>query len=143
MILRKVLESDWKFILDVRNEETVRKSCYDTNPISWESHEKYMKKIKNEPQWIIELEGARIGHCKIIDQELGFMLSDKYQGIGLGTKIYSLIFEECSKLGMPVLKAVIKNEVPRPIHVALKVGFVKTHEYTENGVDYSVFEKMI
>lgn len=143
LILRKVLESDWKFILDVRNEETVRKSCYDTNVISWESHQKYMVKIKNYPQWIIELDGIRIGQCKIIEQELGLMLSDKYQGIGLGTKIYSLIFDECKKLKMPVLKAVIKNEVPRATHTALKVGFVKTHEFTENHIDYSVFEKLI
>ena len=51
----KVRKDDWSFILKLRNDPTVRNACHDTSVIDFETHNKYMEKIKDSDIEIIPL----------------------------------------------------------------------------------------
>ena len=68
--LRPVTQNDWKFILEIRNQEEVRMACYDTSIIDYHDHEKYMKKLDNTlncKQWIIVFNDIDVGQAKVDD----------------------------------------------------------------------------
>ena len=81
--LREATKDDWRFILSIRNEPQVRKSCHDTFVISWEQHKSYMEKLQRKecPQWIIICDGKDVGHIKVVNLELGSMVMDGYRGV--------------------------------------------------------------
>lgn len=127
--LRPVLHKDWKFILNVRNEEQVRLACHDTSVIDFETHKRYMKTLENDPgsyQWIITWNNKDVGHTKIIGEEFGYMIKDEFRGIGIGTAFHMLVFEEAKKLGINRLKDTIKVSNEPSLRLALKTGFIKT-----------------
>ena len=129
--LRPVIQKDWKFILELRNEQEVRRVCYDTSIIDYKTHEKYMKKLNNESnshQWIIVDNDLDIGQAKIDDLVLGYMLKSNYRGRGIWSKAYPLVLEEVKKLGFKKLKGTVKFEQKKQLEIALKLGFIITGE---------------
>ena len=98
--LRPVTREDWRFILEIRNQKDVRMACYDTSIIDYSTHEKYMKKLDDQPnchQWIIVYEGIDVGQVKVDDLVFGYMLAEKYRGKGIWLNAYPLVLEEAKK----------------------------------------------
>lgn len=90
--LRQVYRKDWKFILNMRNEEQVRLACHDTSVIDFETHKRYMNALENDPgahQWIITWNNEDVGHTKIIGEEFGYMIKGGFRGLGIGTAFTS------------------------------------------------------
>ena len=55
--LRKVEDSDWDFILNLRNEPDFRRNFYNQHEISQKEHYDYLNKQKINPDfyhWIID-----------------------------------------------------------------------------------------
>ena len=124
--LRTVKQTDWKFILELRNQESVRMACHDTSITEPKTHFEYMKKLKKNPnayQWIIMENGNDEGYIKIVDLEFGSSLKDEFRGKGIGTKAYDLVFKEAKKLGLKKLKATVKLNRKTPIHFEKKTGW--------------------
>ena len=133
VILRSVNKSDWRFILEIRNQKDVRIACHDTSKISFSTHVKYMESLEKNPnafQWIITYEGKDVGYIKIIDLEFGSSIKDGFQGMGIGTKAYSLVFKEAKKLGLTKLTASVKIDRPTSLKFEEKTGWKKI------GIDY-------
>jgi RimJ/RimL family protein N-acetyltransferase len=134
--LRPVKQSDWKFILSVRNEEEVRMACHDTSVISYETHEKYMTQISNDQnvrQWIVVCDGENIGHTKIIGNEFGYMIKKGFRGKGLGVTIHNLVFEEAKKHGISKLNVTIKVGNESSLNLCRKTGFVGSGNIVNDG----------
>jgi RimJ/RimL family protein N-acetyltransferase len=134
--LRPVEQSDWKFILSVRNEEDVRMACHDTSVISYETHGKYMDKISkdsNVRQWIVVCDEEDIGHTKIIGNEFGYMIKKGCRGKGLGATIHKLVFEEAKKHGIRKLNVTIKAGNDRSLTLCRKTGFVDSGQIVKDG----------
>jgi RimJ/RimL family protein N-acetyltransferase len=134
--LRPVKQSDWKFILSVRNEEEVRMACHDTSVISHETHDKYMTQISNDQnvrQWIVVCDGEDIGHTKIIGNEFGYMIKKGFRGKGLGVTIHNLVFEEAKKQGISKLNVTIKVGNESSLNLCRKTGFVDCGNIINDG----------
>ena len=134
--LRPVTQNDWKFILEIRNQEEVRTACYDTSIIDYHKHEKYMKKLYstlNCKQWIIVFNGIDVGQAKVDDLVLGYMLTKKYIGKGIWSDAYELVLQEVRKIGYKKLKGTVKYEQKKQLEIALKLGFVITGDLYKAG----------
>ena len=134
--LRPVKQSDWKFILEIRNQEAVRKACYDTSIIDYSIHEKYMKKLDNTTnchQWIIVYNNKDVGQAKVDDLVFGYMLSPEYRGKGIWTKAYPLVLKEVKKMGYTKLKGTVKFNQKKLLEIALGLGFIKTGIRSKDG----------
>ena len=114
--LRLVKQNDWKFILDIRNQEVVRKACYDTSIIDYSTHEKYMKKLDNTD-----------------DLVFGYMLSPEYRGKGIWASAYPLVLKEVKKMGYTKLKGTVKFNQKKLLEIALSLGFIKTGIKSKDG----------
>ena len=126
--LRNVTRNDWKFISALLNQDSVRFACHDTSKISYSIHVKYMESLEKNPNafyWIITYEGKDVGFIKIIDLEFGSSIKDGYQGMGIGTKAYSLVFKEAKKLGLTKLTASVKIDRLTPLKFEEKTGWKK------------------
>ena len=134
--LRPVKKNDWKFILEIRNQEEVRMACYDTSIIDYNDHEKYMKKLDNTlncKQWIIVFNDIDVGQAKVDDLVLGYMLTKKYRGKGIWSDAYELVLQEVRKIGYKKLKGTVKYEQKKQLEIALKLGFVITGDLYKDG----------
>jgi RimJ/RimL family protein N-acetyltransferase len=136
IILRPVKQSDWKFILSVRNEDEVRMACHDTSVIDFGMHKKYMEKLSKDPntlQWIIVCDEEDIGHTKIIGSEFGYMIKNGFRGRGLGTTIHNLVFEEARRHGIRKLGVTIKAGNEPSLNLCRKTGFVDSGQIVRDG----------
>lgn len=134
--LRPVTQDDWKFILEIRNQEQVRMACYDTSIIDYPIHEKYMKKLDTTPnckQWIIVFNGNDVGQAKIDELVLGYMLSEEYRGLGIWSDAYELVLQEVRKIGYKKLKGTVKYEQKKQLEIALKLGFAIKGDLYKDG----------
>ena len=126
--LHNVTRKDWKFILALRNQDSVRMACHDTSKISYLTHVKYMESLEKNSKafhWIITYNEKDVGYIKIIDLELGSSIKDSFQGMGIGTKAYSLVFKEAKKLGLTKLTALVKTDRLTSLKFEEKTGWKK------------------
>lgn len=96
MILRKAIKDDMDFLLELRNEETVRASSINTELISKDSHEKWFaEKISDANAFILiaEDDEQRIGQIRFDKikgkpcAEVDVAVKSKKRGLGIGTEI--------------------------------------------------------
>ena len=116
--LRPVKQTDWKFILELRNQDSVRIACHDTSIIDIKTHFKYMNNLENNPnafQWIIVVDGK--------DFEFGSSIKDEFRGKGIGTRAYDLVFKEAKKLGLDRITATVKINRDTPLSFEEKTGW--------------------
>ena len=147
VVLRKVKKKDWEFILEIRNQEEVRNACHDTSVISLEEHFKYMEKLQNNSntfQWIIIFNDLDIGYIKVIDNELGSSILEKYRRRGIGKLSYDLVFKKLKKNGIKKLTAQVKLDRSTPIKFEEETGWLNKGIIYKNGKPYAYkLEKII
>tara|TARA_Y100001936_G_C16042705_1_gene652599 strand:- start:925 stop:1377 length:453 start_codon:yes stop_codon:yes gene_type:complete len=144
--IKKVSESDWDFILKIRNQSSSRIAFHDTNIVSKETHRKYMKKLKDSPnafQWIILYENEPVGYIKIVDSEFGSVLLDGYTRKGIGTNAYNLVFREAKTLGLNKLTATVKITRPTSIEFEKKLGWKIKKIIKKDDIPYSYYIEKI
>jgi len=145
--LRHVTRDDWRFILSLRNQNSVRTTCHDTSKINYSDHVIYMESLgknSNVYHWIVTFDEMDVGYIKIIDLELGSSIKDGYQGMGIGTKAYSLIFKEAKKLGLSKLTASVKIDRLTSLKFEEKTGWRKIGlEYKNNNLYAHKIERIL
>ena len=138
--IRKVIETDWDFILKIRNQSSSRIAFHDTYLTPFDIHKEYMIKLRDDPnsyQWIIIYNKKSVGYIKIINSELGSFLLDGYKGKGIGTKAYELVFLEAKVLGLKKLFATVKVNRPTSLRFEEKLGWIKKKTIYKNNEPYS------
>ena len=108
--LRKVVEKDWDFILNLRNEFYTNSFYEQKKPIQKAEHYGYMSKQAtntNFHQWVaVKSENLLpIGYIRILDQDINIMVEKKSQTKGIGTVMLNLVEKEARRLGIKKLKA--------------------------------------
>ena len=145
--LRHVTRDDWRFILSLRNQNSVRTTCHDTSKINYSDHTLYMESLEknsNAYHWIVTFDKMDVGYIKIIDLELGSSIKDGYQGMGIGTKAYSLVFKEAKKLGLSKLTASVKIDRLTSLKFEEKTGWRKIGlEYKNNNLYAHKLERIL
>ena len=108
--LRKVMENDWNFILNLRNEFYTNSFYEQKKLIQKTEHYEYMSKQTTNPnfhQWIAiqSKNPSPIGYIRILDQDVNIMVEKKFQTKGIGTVMLNLVEKEARRLGIKKLKA--------------------------------------
>ena len=104
--LREVEQTDWDFILKLRNDKKYRKNFYNQHTITKKEHYTYLKKQKKNPnfvQWIITYNNDDVGYVRILDSDVSIIVDKKYNNKGIGTNALSLIETKAKKLGIKKL----------------------------------------
>jgi len=149
MKLIKANKSHIKDIWFLRNEPLTRKMSLNSEPISWEEHNNWLKKNLNNKDMIIyvaEIDKNSLGYLrfekKISEQETYFVsisISSKYHGSGYGTYLLHngiiKFFEE--KKNINKLIAVIKKDNLKSKKLFLRQNFKKESE-TEYEITYGL-----
>lgn len=60
--------------------------------------------------------------------EIAFIIRDKWQGLGLGTKLVDYVIEIATEMGVKKIIAVIMNDNHRAIKLVEKMGFILEHK---------------
>lgn len=130
------------YIYSLRNSKDVRNSCYDTREISIDDHMKYMANFSGF-QWIVFVGSNTIGHCKIVGNEIGLMIDEKFRGKGYGSKIMKLIFKEAKKLGINRLESNVRCDNKISAIMSENSGLELDGIRTIKNVKYFHFKKII
>ena len=128
IILRDVKESDWDVLVRIRNEPDVRNASHNTSFFTPEKYKEYINNqiSQNEKNchWAVILdENEIIGHAKIINQELGYLISGRFRNQGIGSKTISLLFEKAREIGFSEVFDIVKVNQPISLWVAIKNKF--------------------
>lgn len=108
--LKEVLEKDWKFILDLRNENYKNNFLEQQKPIEINEHIEYMKEQELNPKfhhWLAVYENKLVGYVRILDEDVNIMIKKSFQKKGLGTILLNLLDMKAKELGIKKLKAKI------------------------------------
>lgn len=92
--LRRATARDARFLYNLRNEETVRKASFRTNPVSWEDHIQWLqKKLAGNDSviFIVKIGDISIGQIRFDSRgdtsaDINIAISKKYRGKGYGSK---------------------------------------------------------
>lgn len=101
--LRKVGDSDWDFILSLRNNESFRDNFLDQHTISKQEHYDYLNKQKSNQNffnWIILYDNQDVGYVRILDNDISIIIDEKFHGKGIGTYAIKLLEKEAKLLGI-------------------------------------------
>ena len=137
--IREIQDDDINDLFNWRNHPEVRKNFFNTNPISWDEHEKWFKaKIKDSYTSIyIACSGKdKVGSIRFEDKsdviKVSVMLNPDFLGKGFGSEVIRLGTERF-----------IKEKNPdKPIHAEIKkdnIASLKAFQRAGFEESYSVF----
>lgn len=93
MILRKLIESDLQFLLEVRNDETTRVNLENDSVFTLEQSKEWFS--NTNPNWyIIEVDGNRVGYIRTNGDEVGIDIHQKYRRRGYAREAYNLYLKD-------------------------------------------------
>ena len=151
--LRDVCEDDARLLWCWANDRSVRKVSFDSRPITWDSHLKWLlEKIKdgNSMMLIVQDHCNPVGQIRLnrvseYDAEISFSISQEYRGRGAGSAALSLVIPIAQdKFGVKLLRGLVVNGNKASEKTFLKSGFNPVYE-DSTGCKYScmVFEREI
>ena len=110
--LIQVKPDNWDIILDLRN--TFYKMFYkQSKPISKNEHYEYLKSHNDDANfhhWMIKNNEQIVGYVRILQEDVGIMIKEEYQGKGIASRALELVIKEAKTLGISKLIALVKSE---------------------------------
>ena len=106
--LREILEKDWKFILELRNQNYKNSFLKQQEPIEINEHNEYMNKQKLNSkfhQWLAIYDTEDVGYVRILDDDVNIIVKKSFQKKGFGTIMLNLLEIKAKELGIKKLKA--------------------------------------
>ena len=118
--LKKMSRDDWDFILKLRNKKEYRSFFIQQHTISEKEHYQYMTQEEKNPNyscWIILKDFIKIGYIRILENDVGIAIENKYHGKGYGANALLLLEKEAKKIGLTKLvgRVMIHNESSKKI----------------------------
>jgi GNAT superfamily N-acetyltransferase len=93
MILRRLVESDLPFLLEVRNDPTTRMNLENDSVFTLESCKEWF--FKTNPIWyIIEIDADNIGYIRTNGDEVGMDIHPQYRRKGYAREAYKLYLKD-------------------------------------------------
>ena len=136
--LREVKKSDWKVLLEWKNDKITRQNSFNSELISINKHKEYIKNTINNPHrtlFILEYNEIPVGtiredRLKKDEFELSYTISPMHRGKKIGQIMMSLYLIERKESFL----CEVKEENIPSIKMIEKLGF-KVFK-TENGVNF-------
>ena len=134
--IREIQDDDINDLFNWRNHPEVRKNFFNTNPISWDEHEKWFKaKIKDSYTSIyIACSGKdKVGSIRFEDKsdviKVSIMLNPDFLGKGFGSEVIRLGTERFIKEKNPYkpIHAEIKRDNIASLKAFQKAGFEESY----------------
>ena len=125
--LREVTKSDWKVLLEWRNDKITRQNSFNSDLVSVSEHKEYIKNTITNPNrtiFILEYNEIRVGtiredRLEKDELELSYTISPMYRGKKIGQIMMSLYLIE--RKG--VFLCEVKEENILSIKMIEKLGF--------------------
>ena len=123
--LRKLIQKDLKFLLEVRNDESTRSQLGDDSIFTLKEAKEWYRNLKY-PWYIIEdTEGNKVGYLRTNENnEIGCDIHPNHRKKGYGTKAYKLWLADKEDAYLWVFEY---NEIA--VKLYKNIGFIKTDEY--------------
>jgi RimJ/RimL family protein N-acetyltransferase len=124
--LRDISNSDWDYILGLRNENFKNSFYKQKEPIQKQDHYEYMEKQLSNPDfnhWIATDGKKDLGYIRILNQDISILVQKKFQTKGIGTTMIKLIEEKAISLDIKKLKAVVLPENEKSKKIFLKNNY--------------------
>jgi len=132
--LRSVTQSDWDFILSLRNNFFTNFDL-QTKPLTKSEHYEYLEHQKNNPKfhhWMITLNGEIVGYLRLLNFDVGIMLKKDFQNKGIASYALGLVEKEAKLLGISKLIAKVQVE---------NIGSRKIFEKNNYNIEFFWLEK--
>lgn len=143
IFLRKAEKDDMDLLFGWANDPVVRANSFNTNPIPYENHVQWFKKIMEDSTillYILMDDDTPVGQIRLNvdgdEAEIGYSIGSEFRGKGYGHKILQLVVEEVHKEHSEILKLVAKV---KPDNKASNILFEK-EGYS---MDYSCYSMKI
>jgi hypothetical protein len=122
----KVNDSDWDFLLKIRNE--TKEFHQNTSSFTKSKYKKYIDTQLNQNgknrHWVILVEKKRIGHAKIIDRKIGYILSPEFRQKNMMKFVFRHFELESQKLGYKFILQNIKTNNPISVWSSIKNDWI-------------------
>jgi UDP-2,4-diacetamido-2,4,6-trideoxy-beta-L-altropyranose hydrolase len=150
MIVRRAQEGDMLALWRLANDEGVRRSSFNQDPISLETHEAWFRSKLGSPDcsfWVLEDRGAVAGQIRYerhdVDcAEVHVALARGFRGRGIGTRaLRETPARAREDLGATRIRALVKCSNVASLRSFEKAGYVKSGEATVAGEATIVFER--
>jgi len=108
--LRSAEKKDWDVILTLRNKFFTNFYNQD-KPLKKDEHYQYLEKQKTNPKfnhWMIVNESDILGYVRILDNDIGIMIKEEYQGKGIASQALEIAEEYAREMGIKKLVALVK-----------------------------------
>lgn len=151
MMMRPAGFNDAELLFKWANDQEVRSSSFNSDPISWEEHlEWFRQKLKDKNSWIFIAAnkiGDPIGQIRFDGRDdllnISYSLDKRFRGLGLGKNLLELGLQTIrTRLQKPCrMQGLIKKD-----NVASKMSFEKTgftsikNQAPENGLDSIAYQ---
>lgn len=116
VFLRKADKGDIDLLFKWANDPVVRSNSFNTDPISYDNHVRWFKKIMGDPtvlQFILMEDDIPVGQIRLSidgeEAEIGYSIGADFRGKGYGHKILEYIVNE------------VKNHYPKIKRLIAKV----------------------
>lgn len=134
LYLRKADENDVDILYTWANDETVRRNSFSVDPIPYEEHVSWYKKLLEDSgkvQYILEKEDhgtvSQIGQIRLdldhekMTAEIGYSVAREYRGLGYGKELIRLLIEAVKQEYPDIQKLIAKV---KPDNVASHKAFL-------------------
>jgi UDP-2,4-diacetamido-2,4,6-trideoxy-beta-L-altropyranose hydrolase len=130
------------------NDPVCRNNAFDSNPIEWETHVRWLDQKLAAPDcriWILEKDGRSVGQIRYDRKEkcaeIDFAVAPEARGQGLGTTLLKLSAPQaCDGLRVEKLIGFVKQENRASIRAFERAGFQQTETIARAGGLCSKFE---
>jgi len=117
-----VNDDDWDFLTNIRNE--TKEFHQNTSSFTNAEYKKYIESQLNQNKknkhWTIWYENKPMGHAKIINQEIGYILSSEFRQKGMMKFVFQQFELEAQKLEYEFILQNIKTNNPISVWSSIK-----------------------
>jgi UDP-2,4-diacetamido-2,4,6-trideoxy-beta-L-altropyranose hydrolase len=147
LIMRKATVEDCTLYWHWANDPDVRQSAFYPEPIAWDHHQKWFKKMLNQTDvdmFVMESPFGPVGQVRLDGSTAGkiisYSLGRQFRGRGLGMKLIKKAMSECAKI-KSVLIGEVKKSNTASLKTFQKLGFQENEHPDKNALifklDYS------
>jgi len=132
--IREVHQKDWDYILNLRNNEKIRKFMNNNRIISKDEHYQYLQNQSSNQKFlnrIICYNSEDVGYIRILDGDISIFVNPIFHGKGIATKALALIESDAKKFGFQKLIGKVLTENLQSKQIFLNNGYIHTKNWLE------------
>jgi len=135
--IRIAAEADLAAIVDIYNQAVAMKSATaDISPVTVESRQAWFKEHDRDryPVYVAEQNGSVVGWCSISPYrsgrmalrhtaEISYYIDEAHRGVGVGTSLIAHAIDDCPRLSIKTLFAILLDINTSSVGILRKFGF--------------------